>query len=84
MAKGVLIRREGCIWDAEICDLTFEQFAEKLYAFASEEGGYACPYIISRTVNGHPVDIWYDENFLSYQPVPSGVPNKGADRRAHV
>ena len=61
------------MWGAEVCDLTFEEFAKRLSKFADEEGGFACPYIISRIVNGHEVDIWYDENFLSYQPVPSGV-----------
>ena len=74
--KGVLVRREGCVWGAEICDLSFSEFAKRLVAFAEEEGGFACPYIITRNVNGHQVDIWYDENFLSYQPAPSGVCTK--------
>ena len=71
--KGVWIRREGCMWDAEVCEMTFEEFAEKLTAFAEEEGGFATPYIVSRRVNGRHVDIWYDENGLSYQPAPSGM-----------
>lgn len=73
MCKGILIRREGCIWDAEVTDMSFEEFAKRLQAFADEEGGFATPYIITRNVGGHQVDIWYDENFLSYQPVPSAV-----------
>ena len=73
MCKGILIRREGCIWDAEVTDMTFEEFAKRLQSFADEENGLSCPYIITRNVGGHQVDIWYDENFLSYQPVPSAV-----------
>ena len=64
------------MWDAEVCDLSFEEFAKRLAAFAEEEGGFATPYIITRNVAGHQVDIWYDENFLSYQPAPSGVCTK--------
>lgn len=71
--KGVWIRREGCMWDAEVCEMTFKEFAEKLSAFADEEGGFATPYIITRFVNGKSVDIWYDENGLSYMPAPSGM-----------
>lgn len=76
MCKGILIRREGCIWDAEVCDLTFKEFAKRLTAFADEEGGFATPYIVTRIVGGHQVDIWYDENFMSYTPAPSGICTK--------
>ena len=64
------------MWGAEVCDLTFEQFAKRLQEFAQEEGGFATPYVITRNAGGHQVDIWYDENFLSYQPAPSGVCTK--------
>ena len=76
--KGIWIRREGCIWSAEVTEMSFDEFAKKLSAFAEEEGGFACPYIVTRHVKGHQVDIWYDENFLSYQPVPSAVCTKPA------
>ena len=73
--KGVWIRRKGCMWDAEVCEKTFEQFCDELQAFANEEHAPygASPYIITKEINGHFVDVWYDENFLSYGPVPSGM-----------
>lgn len=74
--KGIWIRRKGCMWDAEVTEMSFAGFAQKLHKFAEEEGGFATPYIITRNVGGHQVDIWYDENFLSYQPAPSGVCTK--------
>lgn len=73
MCKGVWIRRKGCMWDAEVCDKTFEQFSDELQAFAEEDHGIATPYCITRYVAGIPVDIWYDENFGAYEPAPSGV-----------
>lgn len=73
MTKGILIRRDGCIWGHEVTDLTFRKFSDKLEAFAEEEGGFSSPYIIQRRIGGVEYDIWYDENFLAYLPVPSGV-----------
>lgn len=71
--KGIWIRREGCMWDAEVADLDFPEFSRRMNEFASEEGGFATPYIVTREINGVLCDIWYDENFLSYMPVPSAV-----------
>lgn len=77
--KGFWIRRDGCIWNGEVKEMSFRDFAGKVSAFADEEHGYASPYIVTRRIAGIEVDIWYDENFLSYQPVPSGIVNKGTD-----
>ena len=73
MTKGVLVRREGCMWDAEIVDITFKEFCKRLQEFAEEEGGFATPSIVRRYIAGIPLDIWYDENYGMYHPAPSGV-----------
>lgn len=74
MTKGILIRREGCLWDAEVRDLTFEEYGKMLEKFAKEEGAdYFCPYIATRVCAGIGIDVWHDDNFLSYFPAPGMV-----------
>lgn len=73
--KGVWIHRDVCIWKAEVTEMSYREFGERLEEFGDEEDAPqgVCPWITTRYVNGHQVDIWYDENFWSYHPVPSAM-----------
>ena len=61
------------MWNAEIADITINEFCKRMQEFAEEEGGIATPNVVRRYIAGIPLDIWYDENFGMYHPAPSGI-----------